>query len=120
MSIQWAEVDPAQFDTYPGRQHKEPDDLDRVMDALCEGKTVELTVDGESAVRGRRMALGRRAKARGFAIEMRYQDDRIIVRRSADSGTTTQAPKESQPAAAADDAASTERPRRSARRQRGE
>jgi hypothetical protein len=80
--LQWNEVDAAQFDQYPAPQQKQPDDLDRVMDALAAGKTVEITVNNESDVRGRRMALGRRAKQRGFGIEMRYAANKIIVRRS--------------------------------------
>ena len=80
--LQWNEVDANQFDQYPAPQQKQPDDLDRVMDALAGGRTVEITVNNESDVRGRRMALGRRAKQRGFSIEMRYAANKIIVRRS--------------------------------------
>ena len=82
--LQWNEVDPDQFEQYPAPQQKQPDELDRVMEALADGKTVEITVQNEGDVRGRRMALGRRAKQRGFTIEMRYAANKIIVRRSSD------------------------------------
>lgn len=84
--LQWNEVDSDQFEQYPAPQQKQPDELDRVMDALADGKTVEIVVQSEADVRGRRMALGRRAKQRGFAIEMRYAANKIVVRRSSDSG----------------------------------
>jgi len=81
--IEWSEVDPQQFEKYPSpKPLKGPDDIDAVVDAVAEGKTVEIILADESAVRGRRMALGRRARQRGLTIQMRYQENKIIVRQS--------------------------------------
>lgn len=87
--LQWNEVESRQFEHYPAPQQKDPDDLDRVMDALAAGKTIEITVQNEADVRGRRMALGRRAKRRGFSVEMRYAGSKIIVRRGVDRAAET-------------------------------
>src|SRR5690348_482049 len=99
MSVQWTEVDPAEFENYPARaKGRAPDELDDVMAALQAGRTVELTLPHEKAVRGRRMALGRRAKTRGFGIQMRYRENRIIARRADSEAGASAAPAQSQPA----------------------
>ncbi len=80
--VQWTDVDPAEFETYPAaKPAKGWDDIDDILDAVAAGQTVRLTLDGDAGLRGRRMSLGRRAKKRGFSIEMRYQENRIIVRK---------------------------------------
>jgi len=79
--VQWTEVDPTEFETYPAaKPAKGRDDIDDILDAVAAGHTVRLTLDGDAGLRGRRMSLGRRAKKRGFSIEMRYQENRIVVR----------------------------------------
>jgi len=84
--ITWTEVDPQHFETYPSpKPLKGPDEIDAVIESVGAGKTVEITLADERAVRGRRMALGRRAKQHGLALQMRYQDNKIIVRRQEQS-----------------------------------
>jgi len=79
--IEWTEVDPQVFETYPSpTPPKGPDALDAALDAVTAGQTVEITLTDESAMRGRRMVLGRRAKQRGIALQMRYHGNQIIVR----------------------------------------
>jgi len=79
--VQWAEVDPTEFETYPAvKPAKGRDDIDDILDAVAAGQTVRLTLDGDAGLRGRRMSLGRRAKKRGFSLDMRYQENRIVVR----------------------------------------
>ncbi len=79
--MEWTEVDPLLFDAYPSPQPlKGPDDMDAVLDAVAAGKTVEVTLADDSVVRGRRMSLGRRAKARGLVLQMRAQANKLIVR----------------------------------------
>ncbi len=79
--IEWTDVDPARFETYPSpKLLKGPDTIDDVIEAVAAGKTIELTLVDESAVRGRRLALGRRAKRVGLEIEMRYSENRLVVR----------------------------------------
>ena len=99
MSVQWTEVDPTEFENYPARDKgRAPYELDDVMAALQAGRTVELTLPDEKAVRGRRMALGRRAKTRGFGIQMRYRGNQMIVRRADGGDGVTEARAQSQPA----------------------
>ncbi len=90
--IEWAEVDPQVFDTYLSQKPaKGRDDIDDALDAVAAGKTVQLTLEDEQKMRGRRMSLGRRAKQRGIALQMRYQENRIIVRQA---GTADEEPSE--------------------------
>ena len=81
--ITWTEVEPQQFETYPSpKPLKGPDELDAVLAAVAAGKTVEITLVDESVLRGRRLALGRRAKARGLTLQMRSQGNKLIVRQA--------------------------------------
>jgi len=85
--MEWTEVDPQHFETYPSpKPAKGPDDIDAVIALVAAGKTVEITLDDEKALRGRRMSLGRRAKLLGMTIQMRYQGNKIIVRQKTDAG----------------------------------
>ncbi len=85
--IQWAEVDSQIFDTYPSpKPPKGRDDIDEALDAVAAGKTVQLTLEDEQKMRGRRMVLGRRAKQRGLVLDMRYQSNKIIVRQRGSTG----------------------------------
>jgi len=60
--IEWTEVDPQHFETYPApKPLKGPDEMDAVIALVAAGKTVEMTLADESVLRGRRMALGRRS-----------------------------------------------------------
>ncbi len=105
--IEWTDVDPQVFETYPSlKPLKGPDDIDAVIEAIAAGKTVEITLGDESALRGRRMALGRRAKQRGLAVDMRYQGTKIVVRQkpvadgTPDESSTTESAAEPQRAPA--------------------
>jgi len=76
------------------------DDIDDVLDAVAAGKTVQLTLDEGTGIRDRRMSIGRRAKKRGFGVEMRYLENRIIVRKKGDGADTAlEAPSDSEPEA---------------------
>ncbi len=79
--MNWTEVKPQRFDEYPSpKPIKGPDDLDAVIALVAAGKTVEMTLADESVLRGRRMALGRRAKQQGLTLDMRYEANKIVVR----------------------------------------
>jgi len=85
--MNWTEVDPQHFETYPSpKPVKGPDDIDAVIALVAAGKTVEITLGDESALRGRRMSLGRRAKQQGLALDMRYEGNKIVVRQKSDAG----------------------------------
>ncbi len=99
--VQWTEVDPAEFDKYPAaKPPKARDAIDDVLDGVAVGKTVQLTLDEGTGIRGRRMSIGRRAKKRGFSVEMRYLENRIIVRKKdAAADTTSEEPSNTEPEA---------------------
>ncbi len=93
--IAWTEVNPQQFETYPSPTPlKGPDELDAVLDSVAAGKTVEITLVDDSVIRGRRLALGRRAKARGLTLQMRSHGNKLIVRQA---GPAQPAPEEQGP-----------------------
>jgi len=84
--IEWTEVDPQRFEEYPSpKPIKGPDNIDAVIALVAAGKTVEMTLADESALRGRRMAMGRRAKQQGLTLDMRYQGNKIVVRQKTDA-----------------------------------
>ncbi len=84
--MNWTEVDPQRFDEYPSpKPIKGPDDLDAVIALVAAGKTVEMTLADESVLRGRRMAMGRRAKQQGLTLDMRYEGNKIVVRQKSDA-----------------------------------
>ncbi len=84
--MNWTEVDPQHFETYPSpKPIKGSDDVDTVIALIAAGKTVEITLADESAQRGRRMSLGRRAKQQGLAVDMRYEANKIVVRQKTDA-----------------------------------
>ncbi len=97
--VQWTEVDPSEFDNYPtAKPAKARDAIDDVLDGVAEGKTVLITLDEGTGIRGRRMSIGRRAKKRGFSVEMRYQENRIIVRKKGDGvDEASEAPSNTEP-----------------------
>ncbi len=85
--IEWTEVDPQRFEEYPSpKPIKGPDNIDAVIALVAAGKTVEMTLADESALRGRRMAMGRRAKQQGLTLDMRYEGNKIVVRQKSDAG----------------------------------
>jgi len=93
--IVWTEVEPQQFETYPPPTPlKGPDELDAVLEAVASGKTVEITLVDESVIRGRRLALGRRVKARGLTLQMRSHGNKLIARQA---GPAAPAPEEPRP-----------------------
>ncbi len=99
--MNWTEVDPQHFETYPSpKPLKGPDDIDAVIEAVAAGKTVEVTLADESALRGRRMSLGRRAKQQGLTLDMRYEGNKIVVRQK--PTTTDSAPAKPDEAADAE------------------
>ncbi len=96
--MEWTDVDPARFETYPSpRRLKGPDAIDAVIEAVAAGKTVELTLVDESAVRGRRLALGGRAKRLGLEIRMRYQGNKIVVQQKTGVADEPAAPEPDAP-----------------------
>jgi len=98
--IEWTDVDPQVFETYPSpKSLKGLDDIDAVIQAIAAGKTVEMTLADASAVRGRRMVLGRRAKQRGLVLDMRYQGTKIIVRQKTVVDGTPDEPSTTEPEA---------------------
>ena len=57
------------------------DELDEQMGVLEEGRVLIIEAEDEKELRGRRLALGRRAKALGIAIEQYNQGQTIYARK---------------------------------------
>jgi len=112
--MEWTDVDPARFETYPSpKPLKGPDAIDAVIETVAAGKTVELTMVDESAVRGRRMALGHRLD---LDIEMRYSENRLVVRQKRGAtDAAADAPAVPEPDVVSDTEPDVQPPRKAAR-----
>jgi len=54
-----------------------------LMAAIADNKIVKVPFSDEKEKKGRRLAAGRRAKKAGFAIELRYGDGFLAIKRRA-------------------------------------
>lgn len=65
---------------------------DSIIEALGDGKIVKIPFANDKEKRGRRQAAGRRAKVAGFAIEIRYGETFMAIRRANETGADSVAP----------------------------
>jgi hypothetical protein len=93
-------IDQEEFEQYPEpKTAVQPDPYADLIPLLESQGFVEVTVTGDTTMRGARIALGRRAKFAGIAIQMRYDQERnqIAVQnlgpRPPDEGTESTQPK---------------------------
>src|SRR5215217_9444404 len=82
---QFEEVDASVFDEYPrpmapGR--KIDPQWEELLTKLDQGSVIRLPLGEDSALRGLRLALGRRAASRGFRVETRNDGRTLVVRKS--------------------------------------
>lgn len=78
----------SEWDKYPAKPQKPIDTrYDSILDDLASGKIVRVTTETDGERRGLRLALGRRAKQRGFSIETRVLGDTLAIRKSGDAPT---------------------------------
>ena len=84
-----------EWEQFPARPAKAPDQWAPIMDALERGEMYALPYSDDKDLRGKRIGLGRRAAQRGFKLEIRSRDNTMAVRRST---TPYTAPAQSEPA----------------------
>lgn len=82
--MSWQEIGEKDWELIPGKQAKAPDEVDRMLDAVAAGKIIRYTPKDERDATGKRLALGRRAKRRGFTIEVRAHSGQLAVRKTGD------------------------------------
>ena len=97
---QYEEVDSSVFDEYPqplGPGKKVDPQWEELLTKLDQGSVIRLPLGDDSALRGLRLALGRRAAGRGFKVETRTDGQTLVVRKS-DQPLTTKAQAQAAPA----------------------
>jgi hypothetical protein len=82
----WEIAEQGAFDRLPPRTPQKAGDpeWEELVTALEAGDDVRLPYENEKEMRGLRLSVGRRAKRRGFRVELRYGDGFLIARRSGD------------------------------------
>ena len=77
MGVSLRGIDQDEFEQYPEPKTKPTEDpyADLIPLLRSEG-FVELTLTEDTTMRGARIAIGRRAKAAGIAVQMRYDEER--------------------------------------------
>jgi hypothetical protein len=55
-----------------------------ILHALADGLYVRIPVSNDRDRKGKRLTLARRARDRGFSVEMRYADDSIVAHKNAE------------------------------------
>lgn len=70
------------FHPEPTKPQKVDPEWEELITAPEAGRTVRLPFGDETEKRGRRLSVGRRAKGRGFSVDIRYGDGFMAVRRS--------------------------------------
>ncbi len=78
----WQEISEKDWGLIPAKKTKEPDEVDQMLDAVAEGKIIRYTPKDEKDAIGKRLSLGRRAKGRGFTIEIRVHGGQLAVRKT--------------------------------------
>ncbi len=76
-------VDPKKWESLPipTSPHK-PDKYDKVLDALEAGEIIQLKAESENDLKGKRIALGRKSRARGFVVEFRNEGLALYARKT--------------------------------------
>ena len=92
---------------------RKPDELDEQMSVLEEGNLLIIEAEDEKELRGKRLALGRRAKARGFAVDQ-YTQGLTIYARKRDEDAPATPPSTEEPSEPAEPATRRRRGRRKA------
>jgi hypothetical protein len=61
---------------------KPPDKFAHLIDALEDGEILRITTKDTKDMKGKRIGIGRRVKARGFSVEFRNEQDFLYVKRA--------------------------------------
>src|SRR5436305_14320813 len=90
--IQYSVIQEQDWESFPGRQsgyQKGPNPWEEVLDALEQGQTVMIGFTDAKDLKGKRLAVGRRASIRGFKVETRFDVDRLAIRKRGDTAAGT-------------------------------
>ena len=86
----WQKISDKDWDLFPDKHAKAPDDIDQMLDAIERGEIVQYHPKDEKDQAGKRMALGRRAKRRGLTLQIRYKEGVMAIRQGGDSASQSQ------------------------------
>ena len=92
--VKYREGSQEEWDSIPPPSKRKVDELDAQMPLLEQGQILVVEAETESELRGKRLAIGRRAKARGCEVELRTQDMTVYARRK---DTPTSPPPDAEP-----------------------
>jgi hypothetical protein len=81
MRLEYRKITEDEWNRLPTKPGREPDEIDRLLDDVEQGKIVQLDVPDDKLLRGMRVSLSRRARRRGFKLDIRTQDHSIAVRK---------------------------------------
>ena len=79
MSGTWQKISDKDWNLFPDKNAKAPDDVDQMLDAIERGEIVQYQPKDEKDQAGKRMALGRRAKRRGLTLQIRYKEGVMAI-----------------------------------------
>lgn len=80
--MSWQEISEQDWERIPSEQPQEPDDVDQMLDAVAAGKIICYTPKDDQDATGKRLSLARRAKRRGFTIEIRPHGGQLAIRKA--------------------------------------
>ncbi len=81
--ITYQEIPATEWEQFPVPTPKpKPDKYGELVTQLEQGKIVVLQTEDENDLRGKRIAIGRRARAQGFLAEFRVKGNQLAVRKS--------------------------------------
>ena len=79
--VEWSEASEEEFAALPRADRSAADRAwDQLFDALADGKLVRLPYADDADRKRKRLALGRRAAARGLKLEVRAGDGAMVAR----------------------------------------
>ncbi len=91
----WQEISEKDWELIPTKDQKEPDEVDQMLDAIVQGKIIRYMPKDEKDATGKRLSLARRAKRRGFTIELRRtHEGQLAVRKTGEVVSQLASPTE--------------------------
>lgn len=96
--VQFEEVDEATWNAAAPPKQGKVSPWEGLVDELTSGKPLRLPVGSEKELRGARIGIARRARARGWSVEFRVAEGALLVKRGAD-GSKSRRPRNTTPLA---------------------
>jgi len=85
--VDYREISPEDWHKLESSTKRSP--WDELLDKVSAGKIMQVDIADSKKQRGTRMALSRRAKQRGFALEYRPTETGLAVRQNTDASAST-------------------------------